>query len=78
MFNKKHRTESENIFYVLLETQNTSSIPALIILDWIAEQEMEFRNMSVLWKIIFLNSRLLLIFLFFLKSLLKQDMFFSK
>lgn len=29
------------LLYVLVETQNTSSIPERIILDWIAEQETE-------------------------------------
>lgn len=39
--------------YVLLETQNSSSTQEIIILDWIAEQEIEFRNLLVLWKINF-------------------------
>lgn len=41
-------------FFVLLET-HTSSTPVVIILDWITEREIEFRNLLVLWVIYFLK-----------------------
>lgn len=59
-------------------TQNVSFTPELIILDWIAEQEIELRDLLGLWKIHFLKLQVGFGVIFFLSHCLSKHVLFKK
>lgn len=65
MFKKKLRWENEDVFAYFAGNSKHCLYPR-IILDWVTEQQIQGRNLLVLWKIHFYlkNSRLLLMLLF--------------